>query len=122
MVPSPKPTTNLETVYTVTNPVQAEFIKNLLTEHGIPCELDGDHQAGFTGALEIGVLVRQSDADKARDVLKYHHVDDHADASSEGDTADEAHPVDNRQYPDPGTLGVSGAGDEDSENAFRLDR
>ncbi len=60
----------VETVYTVTNPVQAEMVRNLLQGHNIPCQLDGDHQAGFTGALEIGVLVRASDAAAAHHILK----------------------------------------------------
>jgi hypothetical protein len=62
----------LETVYTLTDPNEAELIKIMLHDSGIACELDGEHQAGFTGMLQIGVLVRAWDADKARSLIESH--------------------------------------------------
>jgi hypothetical protein len=63
-------------VYTLNDPNQAEIIKNMLRDHGIDCVLDGEGQAGFTGVLEIDVLVKANDAEQATEVLKSHHVDD----------------------------------------------
>ena len=54
------------TVYTLNNPYQAEIIKAALRGEGISCELDGERQAGLSEILEIGVLVRARDADRAR--------------------------------------------------------
>ena len=65
----------LVTVYTLNDPTEAELIRNLLHDNGIACELDGEHQAGFTGMFSIGVLVKDWDEDKARRVLRDHHVD-----------------------------------------------
>ena len=65
----------LEAVYTLNDPTDAELIKNLLTDHDIPCSLDGEHQAGFTGVFTIGVLVLESDVDRAKAVLSRHHMD-----------------------------------------------
>ena len=71
-----EPDEKLTTVYTLKDPNEAELIKNLLQGHGIACSLDGEHQAGFTGIWNIGVLVRTEDADRATKVLKQHHVDE----------------------------------------------
>ncbi len=57
------------TVYTVNNPNEAEVIKMALQGEGIPCRLDGEGQAGLSDILEIGVLVRAKDADRARKIL-----------------------------------------------------
>jgi hypothetical protein len=64
------------TVYTLNDPNEAEVVKMLLRDHNIDCELDGEHQAGFSGIFEIGVLVRGEDADEAREVIRVHHLDD----------------------------------------------
>ncbi len=63
------------TVYTINDPNEAEVVKLLLRDHNIECELDGEHQAGFSGIFEIGVLVRAKDADEAREVIRVHHLD-----------------------------------------------
>lgn len=45
---------------------EASIIHNALEEHGIPCELENDHQGGLTGVLAIRILVpsdRKNDAD-----------------------------------------------------------
>jgi hypothetical protein len=66
--------TDLVTVYTVADPVQAEIIKNALNAEGIRCFLDGLHQAGETGllAFDIKVQVPAGDADRARKLLEAH--------------------------------------------------
>lgn len=60
----------LVTVYTLKDPYMAEVIKNALRGEGIPCELDGEGQAGLSGILDIGVLVRAQDADRARAIME----------------------------------------------------
>jgi len=62
----------LVTAYTLTDPYKAEIIKNALRGAGIPCELDGEGQAGLSEVLDIGVLVRARDADRGRTLIKQH--------------------------------------------------
>ncbi len=62
------------TVYVLNDPYQAEVIQVALRGEGIPCELDGERQAGLSGVLEIGVLVRAQDADRARRLIREHEV------------------------------------------------
>ena len=60
----------LVTAYTLKDPYKAEIIKNALCGEGIPCELDGEGQAGLSEILDIGVLVRAQDADLARKIIE----------------------------------------------------
>jgi hypothetical protein len=60
------------TVYTLKEPSKAEIIKNALYGAGIPCELDGEGQAGLSEILKIGILVRAQDADHARRFIEQH--------------------------------------------------
>jgi hypothetical protein len=62
----------LVTVYTLKDPYEAEIIMNALRGEGIPCELDGERQAGLSEVLDIGVLVRAQDADLARGFIEQH--------------------------------------------------
>ena len=62
------------TVYTLNDPYQAEVIKEALRGEGILCELDGEHQAGLSEILNIGVLVRTRDADRARKIIQRHEL------------------------------------------------
>lgn len=62
----------LVTVYTLKDPYMADIIKNALRGEGIPCELDGERQAGLSEILDIGVLVRAQDADLARGLIEQH--------------------------------------------------
>jgi len=62
------------TVYTLNDPYQAEIIKAALRGEGISCELDGERQAGLSEILEIGVLVRAQDADRARKLIRQHEI------------------------------------------------
>jgi hypothetical protein len=62
----------LVTVYTLKDPYKAEIIKNALLGEGIPCELDGEGQAGLSEVLDIGILVRAQDADLARGFIERH--------------------------------------------------
>ena len=58
------------TVYTVNNPYEAEVVKAVLQGEGISCQLDGEGQAGLSDILEIGVLVRARDADRAQKIIE----------------------------------------------------
>jgi hypothetical protein len=62
------------TVYTVSNPYEAEIIKMALRSEGILCELDGERQAGLSDVLGIGILVRASDAQRALRLIKHNDV------------------------------------------------
>jgi type III secretory pathway lipoprotein EscJ len=58
------------TVYTVNNPYEAEDIKTALQGQGISCQLNGDGQAGLSDSLEVSVLVRPRDADRALTIIQ----------------------------------------------------
>ncbi|GAB4148038.1 MAG: hypothetical protein Tsb009_21570 [Planctomycetaceae bacterium] len=59
-------------VYTATNPHQAEIVREALVNEGIPCEVEGEHQAGLTGVLDIRLFVRKEDADRALAFIESH--------------------------------------------------
>ncbi len=59
-------------VHTVTDLGQAEVIKMALESEGIPCELGGGGQGGFTGIFAIDLMVRSTDADRARKIIQTH--------------------------------------------------
>ena len=63
-------------VYSVTDPTLAELIRNALEEDGIVCEISGETQAGLSGVLDIQIMTRAIDADRARKIcmaLEQHH-------------------------------------------------
>jgi hypothetical protein len=66
----------LITVYTVSNPVKGEIIKNFLQSENIPCFLDGINQAAEAGlmSLEIKVQVPATDAERARQLIEEHEA------------------------------------------------
>lgn len=68
------PDSRLVTAYSVNDLMQAELIKITLLDNGIRCEIDGEHQGGFTGALKIGILVRESDVAEAIKLIETHHL------------------------------------------------
>lgn len=75
---------DLVTVYTVSNAIEAEIIKNALEDEGIRCEIEGGHQAGEAGliGIEIKLQVPEDDAERAREFIKEHethHDDDDSD-------------------------------------------
>lgn len=73
-IPIRKPQDELVTAYTVADSVKAEIIKNALEEHGIPCEIGGEHQGGFTGTLSIDIIVNESDAPLAKQIITDHNL------------------------------------------------
>ena len=62
------------TVYTVSDPIKAEIVKNSLNADGISCTLEGVLQAAETGlaAFPIKVQVPAMDADRARRFIRMH--------------------------------------------------
>ena len=78
------------TVYTINNPCEAEVIRSALLGQGISCQLDGEGQAGLSDILEIGVLVRARDADRARKFIRQNEAK-HPDAATRPH-ADHHHP------------------------------
>ena len=64
---------NIVTVYSISEPYEAELIKNTLQDNDIQCSLDGETQGGFTGVVNIGILVKESDAKRAVELIKEHH-------------------------------------------------
>jgi hypothetical protein len=64
----------LVAVYTVSNPVEAEIIKNALLAEGIKSFVDGELQAaesGLTG-LPVRINVAAADARRAREFIEAH--------------------------------------------------
>ncbi len=67
------PDAKLVTIFHLGDPVEAELVKNTLMDHDIDCQLGGEHQAGFTGTLEISVIVREEDVEQAEEIAEIHH-------------------------------------------------
>jgi hypothetical protein len=65
----------LVTVYTVSNPIEAEIIKNALVDEGIACVLDNELQAAGLTGLDIKVQVPVSQASRAREFVAAHERD-----------------------------------------------
>ena len=70
-------------VYSVTEPTQAELIRNALQEEGIVCEISGESQGGFSGVFEIQILTKASDADRARAIIT--ELEEHHGEAAAGD-------------------------------------
>jgi hypothetical protein len=81
-------THDLVTVYTVSNAIEAEIIKNALEDEGIHCEIEGEHQAGEAGltGIEIKLQVPAADAARAKAFIADH------DSLSDDEPVGEEHP------------------------------
>jgi Putative prokaryotic signal transducing protein len=75
------------TVYTVSNAIEAEIIKNALIDEGIHCEIEGSHQAGEAGltGIEIKLQVPEADALRAKAFIADH------DSLAEDEPVDDEH-------------------------------
>lgn len=82
----------LVTVYTVSNAIEAEIIKNALVAEGIPCMIEGEHQAGDAGLIGISIKLQvpSDQADAAREFIAAH---EHKGTTAETDE-DEPYPED----------------------------
>lgn len=80
------PSHDLVPVYTLNNAVQAEMIKNMLAEEGIPCMLDG-LQAGELGlnVFEIHVMVPEDQKDQAAQLIADHEPGKFTHSETESD-------------------------------------
>jgi hypothetical protein len=66
---------DLVTVYTASNSVEAEIVKNALDDEGIPCFVEGGFQAGEAGlaGIPVRIDVAAVDAERARLFIEEHH-------------------------------------------------
>lgn len=62
-------------VYSTNSANDAELVRTALHTEGIKCEIEGENQAGLSGIgiMEIKLLVRAEDYDRARAFLDKHH-------------------------------------------------
>ena len=87
----------LTTIFTTGDPNLAQMIVNELKSEGIDAAVSGENQAGLSGILDVEVLVRAWDADRAKKVLE------------EGGHHDRpAHGPDRSKRPDLGDHGPGG--------------
>ncbi len=59
-------------VYVTTNLAQAEIVKHALIAEGIQCELQRQTQGGFAEIVDVRVMVRAEDFDRARSAIENH--------------------------------------------------
>ncbi len=78
------------TVYTVSNAIEAEIIKNALDDEGFHAEIEGGHQAGEAGliGIEIKLQVPANEAEQAR-AFVLEHAQSHVDDEDEDDEPSE---------------------------------
>lgn len=74
-------------IYSLNDPYEAELIKNTLEDRDIRCSLDGETQGGFVGVVNIGILVKESDAERAIELIRKHHS--HHDEKEDSKGSDE---------------------------------
>jgi len=67
----------------VFNPAEAEIVRSLLEAHGIPCILKAENPYAVDASYTVGplarrrILVRSSDLQRAREILRATPVPDH---------------------------------------------
>lgn len=76
-------------IYYVNSPTKAELIRSMLQGEGIPCEISGELQGGYAGVLEIQILTRAEDAERALSIIR-EQEEHQTDLQDEADEADEA--------------------------------
>jgi len=59
-------------VYVTNDPTLASILVGALKDEGIPATVEGANQAGFAGVLDVRILVKAEDADRAEHVIKGH--------------------------------------------------
>ena len=65
-------------VFSTDDANEAEILRAALHSEGMKCEIDGQSQAGLVGLgmMEIRLLVRAEDYDRARAYIEKHHRGD----------------------------------------------
>lgn len=63
---------DLKVAFSSSSVEEAEILRVALQNEGIPCEVDGAHQAGLTGVpiMEVRLLVRSEDLERARQFIE----------------------------------------------------
>jgi len=59
-------------IYSTTDPTLASILVNGLKDEGISATIEGGNQGGFAGVLDVRILVRAWDADRAAKVIREH--------------------------------------------------
>ncbi len=59
----------LVSIYETNDASDAEIVKLALESEGITAFVEGEGQAGLTGVLEIEVVVKAADAERARELI-----------------------------------------------------
>jgi hypothetical protein len=95
---------DLVTVYSVSNSIQANILRNALADEGIDCVLQGENQAAEAGlmGLPIQLQVRAEHAEAARAFFVEHdrlraerkETDDDADEALDGTVEENIAPLD----------------------------
>ena len=80
---------SLETVYSTTNVMEAEFIKMTLEGEGIRCMLENELQAGYTGIFEVKVDVMSSNVERARQIIEEIRQSSESENNTEDDSEEE---------------------------------
>ena len=55
---------------TVQTAMEAEVARIALQAAGIPCDIEGENQAGLAGVLPIKINVRREDLDRAKELIR----------------------------------------------------
>ncbi|TWT58545.1 hypothetical protein KOR42_19260 [Thalassoglobus neptunius] len=63
-------------IYTTTNLAKAEVIRAALEGEGIRCEIENEHQGGFTGVTAVRLFVLQKDSERAVQFIDVHSEGD----------------------------------------------
>ncbi len=61
-----------DTVFTTGDAVLAGIIKNALEAEGLWCAVENEHQAAFVGVLDVRVMTRSDDSERARRIIREH--------------------------------------------------
>ena len=84
-----------EVVARLTNPLEAEMLRNALEAEEIACFLEGENQAALAGVLDIRVRVRANDRDRAEQIISEYranqlkHTGDEEEADEDDSVATE---------------------------------
>lgn len=66
-------------IYTTTNIGKAEVIRAALEGEGIRCEIENEHQAGFSGVTKVRLFVLEKNKDDAVEFIDAHEEGDETD-------------------------------------------
>lgn len=70
---------SLVPIYTTRNISKAEVIRGALEGEGIRCEIENEHQGGFTGVTNVRLFVLEKDKAAAVQFIDLHEDGDETD-------------------------------------------